>query len=528
MSAFVRIARAATLAFSIGLCLPAQAAGTLTWSSASDFLTMDPHAQSVTINNTGLGQMYEPLVSRDDDLKLTPGLAESWKAVDDTTWEFKLRKGVKFHDGKDFTADDAVFSLMRAKAPTSDYKVAVSSIAKVEKVDDGAIRIITSQPSSILPEWLTTIFILSKPWAEEHNVVTPQDFKNGQENFAARNVNGIGPYMLKERVPEVQTVMVANPNYWNRREFPVGYDTLVHKPVKSAPTRVAGLLSGDVDFILDPPLQDLARVEADAKLKVEKSYEIRTMFLGFDVTSDKLKYGGGTDKNPFADKRVRQAVYQAINVEGVRRQILRNLSVPAGSIFPPRINGYRKELDDRLPFDVDAAVKLMKDAGFEKGFTVQLDCTNNTFMNDEAVCQAFVPMLARIGIKAEPNLRPASQGFAAWLRRETSMFMLGFGVPTLDAEYLFRFLLHTPDGTLGTWNFGNYSNKEIDKLIDEVAVTIDKDKRDAKMKEVIDRTRDDFIYVPLHHEGLAWAMKKSVGMKVRSDNKPQFKYAKPL
>ncbi len=526
MKSWVKFAAAVSLAMALSSAT-ALAANRLTWSTSTDLISMDPHAASVGINNTGLMQVYEGLVNRDQELKLVPGLATSWKAVGDNAWEFKLREGVKFHDGKAFTADDVAFSLMRAKEPTSDYRVAVSSIKEVQKVDNHTVRVITEKPDPILPEWLTTIFIMSKAWAEENKAVKPQDFKNNEETFSARNANGTGPFMLKERVPGVQTVMVANPNYWDRANFPIGYDELVHKPVRSAPTRIAGLIAGEVDLVMDPPLQDIARVEADPKLKVSSANEIRSIFLGFDVKSDTLRYGSGADKNPFADKRVRQAVYQAINADVLRRQIMRNNSVTAGSIFSTYLNGVDDRFNQRLPFDQAAAKKLMEDAGYGKGFKVRLDCTNDRYVNDEAICQALVPMLSRIGVEVELNLRPASQAFPAMLKRETSFFMLGFDSPTVDPEYIFRFVLHSPTGTLGTWNFGSYSNAEVDKLIADIGTTVDRDKRIEMMRRVIQISRDEIAYVPLHFQVLNWAMNKKVNLGVRSDNKPQFKYAKP-
>ncbi len=502
-------------------------AATLTWSTAADLITLDPHAASVGINNLGLGQFYEPLITRNPDLKLTPALAVSWQSLDATTWEFKLREGVRFHDGAAFTAEDVAFSLMRAKAPTSDYKVAVAAVAEVVIVDDYTVRVITTAPAPTFPDWLTTIFIMDKGWAEAHNVLVPQDFKGGEENFAARNANGTGPFKVVERTPGVTTVMEAFEGYWDRATFPISYDRLVHVPVGSAATRIAGLIAGQVDVVLDPPLQDLGRIEADPSLKVEYEHEIRSIFFGFDVSSPTLRYGSGVDTNPFLDVRVRRAVYMAINAEAIKTQIMRGLSSTIGSIFSPRLNGHLPEFDPRLPYDPEAARALMAEAGFAKGFKVRLDCTNDRYINDEAICQAVVPMLAQIGIEVELNLRPATQAFPSMLKRETSFFMLGFDAPTLDAEYIFRFTLHTPDGTLGTWNFGNYSNPEVDALLDQIAVELDPDKRRALMADVIRITRDAVVYVPLHTQGLAWAMKANVELRARADNKPQFKYAHP-
>lgn len=512
----------------MAMAMPAAAQPTLTWSTGADLITLDPHAASVGINNTGLGQVYEPLITRDQNLKLVPALATSWKSLDETTWEFKLREGVTFHDGSPFTAEDVAFSIERAKLPTSDYKVAVAAVSDVEVIDDFTVHIKTTEPAPTLPDWLTTIFIMDSGWAKEHDVLVPQDFKSGEENYAARHTNGTGPFLVTERVPGIRTSMDAFVNYWDREHFPLSYTKLIHVPIASAPTRIAGLISGEVDIVLDPPLQDLDRIEANPTLKVERGSEIRSIFFGFDMSSPTLRFGSGTDKNPFLDVRVRKAVYEAINSEGIQRQIMRGLATPSGTIYSPRLNGARPEFDERLPYDPEAAKALMKEAGFGDGFTVRLDCTNNRYVNDEAICQAVVPMLARIGIKVELNLRPATQAFPDMLNRNTSFFMLGFDAPTLDAEYIFRFILHTPDGTLGTWNFGNYSNPEVDSLLDRIAVELDPDVRRDLMAQVIRITRDDVVYVPLHFQGLAWAMKKSVDLAVRSDGKPQFKYAHPV
>lgn len=521
-------AAAAVMASALFALAGPVAAERLTWSTAADLITLDPHAASVGINNTGLGQFYEPLITRDQELKLVPALAVSWQSLDANTWEFRLREGVTFHDGASLTAEDVAFSVMRAKAPTSDYKVAVNAVSDVVVVDDHTVHILTTEPAPTLPDWLTTIFIMDKGWAEAHDVLVPQDFKGGEENYAARNANGTGPFQVMERTPGVTTVMRAFEDYWDRENFPIGYDELLHMPIGSAATRIAGLISGEIDIVLDPPLQDLGRIEADPNLKVEKENEIRSIFFGFDVASPDLRFGSGVDTNPFLDERVRKAVYMAINAEGIQRQIMRGLSTPIGSLYSPRLNGHKPEFDERLPFDPDAARALMAEAGFGDGFKVRLDCTNDRYINDEEICQAVVPMLARIGIEVELNLRPATTAFPAMLNRETSFFMLGFDAPTLDAEYIFRFVLHSPDGTLGTWNFGNYSNPEVDALLAQIAVELDPDTRRELMGEVIRITRDAVIHVPLHLQGLAWAMKADVGLTARADNKPQFKYAQPL
>jgi len=500
-------------------------AQTVVWSSAGDILTFDPQAQSVGINNAALNQVYEPLVGRDVALNLEPGLATSWRAVDTTTWEFKLRQGVKFHDGSPLTAEDVAFSLNRAKAPTSDYRPAVASIAEVVIVDPQTIHIKTSAPSPILPHWLTTIFIMSKAWAEKHNAVQPQNFKEKEESYASRNANGTGPFMLKERTPDVRTVMVANPNYWDRAKYPITFTELEYQPVRSAATRVAGLMSQKIQVVIDPPVQDIDRIEKEAGLKVIKTAEVRSVFLGFDVARDQLLYSDVQGKNPFKDIRVRRAVYQAINNDALQSRIMRGFSQAAGSIIPPGTNGYAAELDTRLPFDLDGAKKLLAEAGYPNGFKMTLECTNNRYINDEAICQAIVPMLARVGITVTLEAKPATQAYAKFLKRDVSFYLLGFGVPTLDAEYMMRFLLHSPQGNNGTWNFGDYSNPRMDALIKAMDQEIDEKKRNEMIAEAIRISRDDIAYIPLHHQVLAWAMASNLDMPIRANNHPLFKYA---
>lgn len=288
--------KAALLAGAFMLAAPLAAgdvfaqAKSLRWASQGDYLTMDPHSQNEGLTRTGSFQTYEGLLGYSADLKFVPALATSWKAVNDTTWEFKLRQGVKFHDGAAFTADDVVFSIKRAQHPNSDFKTYIASVSDVKKVDDATVHVVTNGPNPILPNQIANIFIMSKAWAEKNNVVNPQSYKDKEETFAVRNTNGTGPFMLKLREQDVRTVMAKNPNWWGLKDNPHNIDEIVYTPVTTPATRVAALISGQLDFVLDVPVQDVERVKRSAGLQVKKTNEIRSIFLGLDVGSPELKY----------------------------------------------------------------------------------------------------------------------------------------------------------------------------------------------------------------------------------------------
>ena len=253
------------------------------WARAADALTLDPHGQNEGPTIAFNGQVYEALITRDNANKLVPALATSWKLVDPTTWEFKLRPNVKFHNGDAFTADDVVFSFQRALQPTSDYKGYLANTKEVVKVDDLTVQLKTNGPNPLVPDNLTTVYVMSKKWAEANNATKPQDFKNKEENFAVRNANGTGPFVLVSREPDVKTVVKRNDAYWGRSEVPLEITELTLTTIKQDATRVAALLSGEVDVVQDVPVQDIERLKASPSLRVSEGPENRSIFFGFDV-----------------------------------------------------------------------------------------------------------------------------------------------------------------------------------------------------------------------------------------------------
>lgn len=520
-----RMAALAAAAISLASIVEAK---TLRWASQGDALTMDPHAQNEGPTTAMNNHVYEGLISRDPKLAKVPGLATSWKPIAADTWEFKLRPDVKFSDGTPLTADDVVFSYNRALAPTSDFRSYISSIKEVKAIDPMTVQIVTNGPNPILPDYTTSIMIMSKAWSEKHNVTKPQSYKDKEETYAVRNAMGTGPYILKQRDPDVRTVMTKNPTYWGAKEFPDYPDELVYTPIKEPATRVAALISGQVDFVLDAPLQDIARIKQTAGLKTEETAQVRSIFLGLDMGSAELKYSDVKGKNPFADKRVRQAMYQAIDVNAIKAKVMRNFSAPAGLITSPGVHGHTPALDGRLKYDVAAARKLMAEAGYPNGFSVTLDCPNDRYNNDEQICQAVTGMLAQIGIKVDLQARSKTLHFPKLQKKDSSFFLLGWGVPTLDSHYVFTFLYQTSDAAkkVGSWNFTGYSNAKLDELADGMLKEVDQAKRDKMIADAWAQVVADMPYLPLHHQLIVWAMSDKVTMPIFANDSPNFKYGK--
>ncbi|HEX2114455.1 MAG TPA: ABC transporter substrate-binding protein [Alphaproteobacteria bacterium] len=497
-------------------------AKTLRWSSQGDFLTMDPHAQNEALNNAATGQVYEPLINRDKEMKLEPSLATSWKQEGTDRWRFTLRQGVKFHDGAPFTADDVVFSIQRVMAPTSNFKQYLVGVTEAKKVDDFTVDIITSGPNPVLLQQLTEVRIMSKAWSEKHNVVKPQNFVEKEETYAVRNMNGTGPYMLKSREVDIRTVFVENPNWWGKREGNV--TEMVYQPIKSDATRISALISGEIDFVLDPPLQDIERLKRGGA-KVVEGNENRTIFFGFDQHRDELLYSNVKGKNPFKDLKVRQAVYHAIDIEAIKSRIMRGQALPTGSIIAPQVNGFTKEIDVRLPLDRAKAKQLLAEAGYPNGFEVTLDCPNNRYINDEEICQAVTAMLAQVGIQAKLNAMPRATYFPKIQKYETSFYMLGWGVPTFDALYSLQSLAQTVgQGGDGNFNLGKYSNPKFDALVNQIKIETDQEKRNAMIVDALKIHNADVAHVPLHHQVIPWAMRANVNVVHRADNRLELRW----
>ena len=504
------------------LAAPAHAQ-TVRWAAQNDILTMDPHSQNHATTNTVLAHAYEGLTRYGATYDIEPSLATKWTAVSPTVMRFELRKGVKFHDGTPFTADDVVFSYGRIKQPQGTMAIYVTGVADVKKVDDHTVDFVLAGPNPLLLRNLTLFYVMSKSWAEKNKTTNVQDYKAKEENFASRNVLGTGAFRVTGWQPEQRVTMVANPDWWDKTGGNV--KEVIYTPIKSDPTRVAALLSGDVDLLTDIPTQDVQRLRAESKLKVMDGPEVRTIFFAPDMGSAELKYSSVKGKNPFADKRVRQAMSMAIDREAIKRNIMRGLSLPAGIVVAPGVNGNTPDIDVPTKPDVDGAKKLLAEAGYADGFEFRLNCPNNRYVNDEEVCQAVVPMWARIGLRAQL----ATENFATYSQKfqnfDTSIYLLGWGIATYDAQYFVQSIVRTrTTGADGNFNFSRISDPVIDRLSDAMKTETDTTKRNAMIREALVRIRDEVLVIPMHHQIRPWAMKGSVTTLHRSNDNPHMRF----
>ena len=498
-------------------------AQTVRIGNQGDALSMDPHSLNESLQLSVTGNVYEPLVTRDKDLNLIPALATGWKQTSSTVWRFELRKGVQFHDGTPFTADDVLFSIARASGDGSDMRTYTNDIKEVRKIDSHTVEIETKAPFPILPAQLSFLYIMSKKWSEENQATRPVDRRKGVENAASFRANGTGPFRLRERQPNVKTSFVRNGNYWGKIEGNVV--NVEYTPIGNDATRVAALLSGQVDVIEPVPVQDVARINAGGKAKVMQGPELRWIFLGMDQKRDELLYSNVKGKNPFKDKRVRQAFYQAIDINGIQKNVMRGAATPAALLIGPGVSGYDASIDKRLPYDVEAAKKLLADAGYPNGFEVGMNCPNDRYVNDSNVCQAVASNLARIGVKV--NLQAETKGtyFPKILRRDTSFYLLGWSPSTYDAHNVLNAIIRCVDDKgAGQFNLGSYCNPKVDELTLKIASETDQAKRNAMIKEAYTIHSEDIGHLPLHQQALAWGVGNNVQLIQRADNQMPFRY----
>ena len=370
----------------IGIISPAFSA-TLKWSMPGDSLTLDPHAQNEGPTHMVSRQVYESLVTRTVDMSIQPQLATSWTTTDPETWVFQIRDGVVFSDGSPLKASDVVFSINRALSGASDVKELIDSITSVKSTFNNQVEIKTDGPNPILLNQLSQIFIMSEAWSKSNGCEQSQDYDASQETYCSINAMGTGPFVITLREQNTRTVFERNNNWWGDQSQH-NLDKIELLPIKNDATRVAALLSGDIDFTNFTPAQDIKRINGSAMHKVESTPQARTIFFGMDQGIDELRSSNIKGKNPLKDKRVRLAMYHALDMDAIQDKVMRGLSEPAGMITFPGVQGYTKELDTRLPYDPNLSKKLLAEAGYPDGFEITLDCPNNRYINDEAICVA--------------------------------------------------------------------------------------------------------------------------------------------
>jgi peptide/nickel transport system substrate-binding protein len=493
---------------------------TLRWANRGDIQTTDPHSQNEGLTNNLNSLVYEFLVNRDKKLGLVPELATSWEQASPTVWRFKLRPGVKFHDGTPFSADDVVFTFERARSETSQLRVYANAAGIPRKIDDLTVEFTTNGPNPIELEHIATINIMSRAWCEKNNAAKPQNFTQKEDMITAHQANGTGPYMLKSREPDVKTVLAKNPNWWGIKagRFEGNVDEVVFTPISAEATRLAALVSGEIDLINDPPPQDVPRLRQMPSIKVLEGVENRVVFIGMDQQRDELLYSDVKGRNPFKDKRVRQALYQAIDIETIRTATMRGLAQPTGAMIPapfPWIVGPEK----RFPFDRAKARQLLADAGYPNGFEVTLDCPNNRYVNDEKICIALAAMWTQIGINTRVNAMPRATYFPKLEKFDTSLYLLGWGGAAIDPIFILQPVLHSTNPTGdGYYNYGRYANAQLDALVDQVKTELDVQKRRVLINDALTIEHDEFLHLPLHRQVIPWAARAGVAAVHRADN----------
>lgn len=483
------------------------AAKTLRFASAFDPQSLDPHALALQYQTRVVSQIYESLVSRDRDFKMEPALAVSWQQVDPKRWRFKLRPNVRFHDGTPFAADDVVFSIGRALAKNSQRAFQLRGVLQARKVDDLTVDFLLEAPDAVLPEKLIYVGMMSKAWAAAHGVLEPQDYNARQETYAVRNTNGTGPYLLKSYESDVRSVLVANPHWWGQRG---NVDEAIYVVIQSDATRLAALASGQVDFVIDPPFQDVPRLQQEGRFRLAQITDIGAQYLGFDQSRNELEFGDVKGRNPFKDVRVRSAIYQAIDIDAIVAKVLRGQATATGSYVSRLLDGYLPDLDNRPSYDPAAARALLKEAGYPNGFGVTLDCVNVAYR--AAVCQALAGMLAQVGIRVAFQPWPAATFFPKLTQATTSFFEFGWS-PGTDAWPMLNAIVrsYSADGA-GTFNGGRYSNRRLDQLIDSIRVEPDLALRRQRVGDALRMMHADLPLIPLYRRKLTWVMRPDISV----------------
>ena len=488
------------------------------WANNGDIRAMDPYTLNETVQNSLLSNIYEPLVRRNKKLEVEPALAVKWEQTSPVLWTFHLRPGVKWEDGSPLTAGDVVFSFKRITAKSSQLADVVGSIKDVRRIDDMTVEIETKGPDPILLSELTSMVIMNEAWCVKNNAVEPA-IVGTNENFALRNAMGTGGFHLTLREPDRRTVMEKTPGWWDKPEH--NLERFEFTVIGSDPTRVAALLSGEMDMIYSVPTQDMDRIAHTEGLKLIQGPELRTIYLGMDQARNELLFSDVKGKNPLKDKRVREAFALAIDENAIAKVVMRGQAKPTWELVGQGINGFDPALNTRPKTDPVKAKALLAEAGYPNGFTITLDCPNDRYVNDEAICTAISSMMAKAGVKVNVYARTKVKFFAdtGYPNYNTSFYLLGWTPATYDAHNALKQLMETrgPGGN-GIGNDGGYSNKHVDELIEKIGVELDSKKRLAMISEATKTIQGDYGTLPLHQQTIVWAAKKNIELTQPADN----------
>ena len=479
---------------------------------AADISSLDPHYLNIAPNIALSSHLFDALVNTDAAGRLIPGLALSWRAVDATTWEFKLRPNVKFHDGSAFTGDDVVFSLDRPATLTTSpgpFTSYTRQIKGKQVVDALTVRLTTASPYGALPLDMSSIFIVSKKAAMN---ATTDDFNSG------RALIGTGPFRFVSFKRGDRVELARNPGYWGEQP---AWERVSLRIISSGAPRMAALLAGDVDVIEAVPTADIANLKRKAVFHVAQTVSWRTIFWTLDQNDRPSPFitdaaGRPLARNPLRDPRVRLAISKAINRAGLASRIMEGMAQPASNIVSPGIFGYNAALPVE-PYDPAGARKLLAEAGYANGFTLTLHGPNNRYVNDAQVAQTMAQFLTRIGIRTTVATMPLTVYFGRARAGAFSMALLGWG--TLAGDFGLRSLIGTADPKTGwgSWNWGRYSNPVVDRLTAEALASVDQATRESLARQAAAIALHDNAVVPSHHQSATWAMRRGLTYPARID-----------
>jgi peptide/nickel transport system substrate-binding protein len=499
------------LAFSL-----AAPAADLSIALGGDVTSMDPHFHNLTPNNNIGGHVFETLVAKDAGGRFKPALAESWRAVDDTTWEFKLRKGVRFHDGSIFTAADVVFSIDRIpNVPNSPSPFTAYTKQVTEKivVDPWTLRLKSAAPYPQMPVDLGTVLIVSAKAAAN---ATTDDFNTGKATV------GTGPYKFVRWQKGDRIELARNDAYWGPQ---APWDRVTFRIITSDPTRVASLLAGEVRAIENVPTPDLAKLSRNKDFAIYRTVSVRLMYLHLDTARDKSpfvtdKAGKPLDRNPLKDLRVRRAMSKAINRPALVEKIMEGAAVETGQLMPQGFFGFTPALKPEA-YDPEGARKLLAEAGYPDGFGLTLHAPNNRYVNDEQIAQAIAQLLARVGIQTRVDAMPASVYFSRGTKLEFSFMLVGWGADTMEASSPLKALLATfnRDKGMGTANRGRYSNPKLDAVLEQALATVNDPKREKLLQQATEIGVGDLGILPLYHQHNLWAVRRGISYEARADER---------
>ncbi|MBI3709216.1 MAG: ABC transporter substrate-binding protein [Proteobacteria bacterium] len=496
---------------------------------AAEPTSMDPHFHYFLPNNAVTSHVFDMLVDADSTATLRPRLALSWRAIDDKTWEFKLRPGVKFSDGSNFTANDVIYSICRVptieNSPGS-FAGNTRPIAGMKASDPLTLRIATDQPYPLLPNGLYTIAILSATANGAGDAIEFDragcrgvgTFPKSEDFNSGKAMIGTGPFKLVQYARGERIVLERNEGYWGEKPI---WQAVTFLPLSKGASRVAALLTGDADLIEQPPLQDLERIKKSPALKLISGPPSRPIYLHFDHSGEPSPGVSGIGgKNPLKDRRVREAISKAIDREAIVARVMEGFAAPAAEMLPPALFGANKDANPDK-YDPATAKRLLAEAGYANGFSLVLGTPNDRYTNDAQVAQAVAQMLSRVGIATSVEALPGSRFFAKRNKGEFSFWLAGWLSDTGEMSSALKPVLVTPnkDKGTGTVNSGGYSNPKLDTLFEQAIATIDDTARAALLAAASREATTDYGVIPLHFEMTLWALRKDLTYRAPLDQR---------